>query len=100
MQSFESPWTQTPTPDVIAGNIGMAGPGGRICEQAATNGDVGFDGCLQQTKYTVPVISGKRAVRNPPIGGARPKGWEPATGPNTFPQAGRGGNVYIPFAYA
>ena len=72
----------------------------RVCEMAAETGDVGFAGCDLQTKYVVPVYPGKRAVANPPIGGYRAQGWEPAEGPNTTPQAGRGGSVYIPFAYA
>lgn len=77
----------------------MANP--RICEMAANNGDVGFSGCLPQTKYTAPVApSPMKAVRNPPIGGARPAGWKAAEGPNETARAGRGGMVYIPFAYA
>lgn len=82
------------------GNIGMSEAKDRVCEMAAEAGDVGFAGCQPQTKYVVPVYPGKRAVVNPPIGGYRAKGWEPAQGPNTTPQAGRGGEVYIPFAYA
>jgi hypothetical protein len=75
---------------------GMADP--RICEMAANTKDVGFKGCLPQTKYTVPVISGKRANPSPPIGGLAKKE-EP--GKDDIPAKGRaGGMVYIPFAYS
>jgi hypothetical protein len=81
------------------GNGGMSKS--RICEMAAVNGDVGFEGCSAPSKYTAPAAPRPlRAVRNPPIGGSRPSGWNPIEGPNTTPQAGRGGMVYIPFAYA
>jgi len=97
MQSYEQPWTQTPNPQVPVGNGGMANP--RVCDMAAVTGDVGFDGCEIQTKYVVPVYPGKRAVTNPPIGGLRSV---PViqNAPNTYPQAGRGDMVYIPFAYS
>jgi hypothetical protein len=72
----------------------------RVCEMGANTGNVGFEGCDPQTKYTVPVSSGKLADTAWPVGGKRPEGWKAAEGPNTFPQAGRGGPVYIPFAYA
>lgn len=73
---------------------GMANP--RICEMGATNDDVGFSGCLPQTKYTVPVKSGPFAQPNP-VGGKRPDNWKPEEGPNTFPRAGVGKGVYFDF---
>ena len=74
----------------------MAGP--RVCEMGANNGDVGFSGCEAQTKYTVPVASGKLADTKWPVGGKQGK--DTLEGPNDIPRAGRGGSVYIPFAYS
>ena len=73
---------------------GMAQP--RICEMGATNGDVGFSGCELQTKYKAPVRSGPKATGGV-YAGVHVKGWEAAKGPNTTPQAGRGGAVFIDF---
>ena len=70
----------------------------RVCEMGANNGDVGFKGCDPQTKYTVPASSGKLANTAWPVGGKQGK--KEAVGPNEIPRAGRGGMVYIPFAYA
>ena len=92
----ESPFVQTPTPTVIAGMGGMAGP--RVCEMGANTNDTGHGGCLPQTNYTVPVSSGKLANPSPPIGGVQHN--KEAEGPNATPRAGRGGMVYIPFAYS
>ena len=72
----------------------------RVCEMGASPDDVGFDGCTLPWKYTVPVYPGVKAVVNPPFAGVHVKDWEPATGPNTTPQHGRGGLPYIPFFYA
>jgi len=69
----------------------------RICEMGANTGDVGFNGCDPQTKYTVPVRSHVRARNPAPIGGKHHKDWKAESGPNTTPQAGVGKAVYIPF---
>jgi hypothetical protein len=68
----------------------------RVCEMGANNGDVGFKGCNLEGKYTVPVRSIAKA-KEPIYAGRHVKDWEPANGPNTTPQAGVGGAVYINF---
>ena len=103
MNSFaqaEPSWFEAERLAVPKGNGGVMKGVDRVCEMGASPDDVGFDGCTLPWKYTVPVYPGVKAVVNPPFAGVHVKDWEPATGPNTTPQHGRGGLPYIPFFYA